>query len=177
MKATGIVRRIDELGRIVVPKEIRKSLRIKEGDNLEIFVDKEENIILKKYSQIKKLEDFAQNLTDSIQSNIKHTVLITDNDSVIAVSGPLKKDYHQKPISEEIELKIKRREEMLERHSKKIKIISEADAIEATYAISPIIVNGDCHGLVMVISKDTIITEEEMKIAQVASGFLKNNLE
>ena len=91
MKATGIVRRIDELGRVVIPKEIRKTLRIHEGENVEIFVDTSENIILKKFSVMKKLEDFAQNLTDVVNSYIKHNIIITDTDSIIATSGEYKK--------------------------------------------------------------------------------------
>ena len=87
MKATGIIRRIDELGRIVIPKEIRKTLRIKEGESLEIFVDNSENIVLKKYSIIKKMDDFAQDFVDAICSFIKHNVIIANNDTILAVSG------------------------------------------------------------------------------------------
>ena len=121
MKTTGIVRRIDELGRIVIPKEIRKSLRIKEGESLEILIDNED-IILKKYSVIKNLNDFAQNITDSIYSFIKNNILITDTNSILAVSGPLKKELLNKSIGTDLELKIKRREEMLEKHKKALKI-------------------------------------------------------
>ena len=74
MKATGVVRRIDELGRIVIPKEIRRTLRIHEGENIEIYIDEKENIVLKKYSVMKKLGDFAQSFTDSIYSFLKHTI-------------------------------------------------------------------------------------------------------
>ena len=98
MKTTGIVRRIDELGRIVIPKEIRRSLRIKEGDSLEILINNED-IILKKYSVIKNLNDFAQNITDSIHSFIKNSVLITDTNSILAVSGPLKKELLNKCLA------------------------------------------------------------------------------
>ena len=102
MKTTGIVRRIDELGRIVIPKEIRKSLRIKEGESLEILIDNED-IILKKYSVIKNLNDFAQNITDSIYSFIKNNILITDTNSILAVSGPLKKELLNKSIGTDLE--------------------------------------------------------------------------
>ena len=91
MKATGVVRRIDELGRIVIPKEIRKTMRIREGENIEIYIDSNENIVLKKYSIMKKLGDFAQSFTDSIHSFLKHNIIITDSDSIIAISGDLKK--------------------------------------------------------------------------------------
>jgi AbrB family transcriptional regulator (stage V sporulation protein T) len=90
MKATGIIRRIDDLGRIVIPKEIRKNLRIKEGDNLEVFVQNEE-IILRKYSMMNKINDLAQELTDAIYTFMKHSIFITDTDQVVAGSGPLKK--------------------------------------------------------------------------------------
>lgn len=176
MKATGIIRRIDELGRIVIPKEMRKSLRIKEGENLEIFVDNDENIVLRKYSAIKKLTDLAQDLTDSIYSFVKQNVIITDNDNILAVTGPLKKEYLNKPISEQIENKISRREEMIEKHNKKIYIIDD-DGIDATYAVSPIIINGDTVGLVMILSNKDIISDDDFKLVQIASKFLTTHLE
>lgn len=171
---TGVIRRIDELGRIVIPKEIRKSLRIKEGENLEILVDNE-NIILKKYSLIKNLNEFAQNITDSIKSFIDNSVLICDRDSIIAVSGELKKQLLNKKIGSDLEIKLNRREEMLEKHKKNIKITNED--LECTYAVSPIIINGDTIGLVMIISKEDPVDEIDFKLVQIASKFLSNHLE
>ncbi len=171
---TGIIRRIDELGRIVIPKEIRKSLRIKEGESLEILIDNED-IILKKYSMIKNLNNFAQDIADAIHSFIKHSVLITDNDNILAVSGSLKKELLNKPIGSDLELKINRREEMLEKHKKPIKITQ--DEMECTYAATPIITNGDAIGLVMILSKDDIVDEVDLKLVQIASKFLSNHLE
>lgn len=176
MKATGIIRRIDELGRIVIPKEIRKSLRIKEGENLEIYVDKEENIILKKHSLMKRLNDFAQDFADSVHSFIKHNVIITDTDSILAISGPLKKEYLNKSISVELESKINRREEMLERHKKQINLTDDK-TLEATYAVSPVIVNGDTIGLVMILSAEDIVDDIDLKLVQIASKFLNTHLE
>ena len=176
MKATGIIRRIDELGRIVIPKEIRKTLRIKEGDNLEIYVDKEENIILKKHSLIKRMNDFAQDFADSIHSFIKHNVIIADNDTILAISGPLKKEYLNKSISIDLEDKINRREEMLERHKKTISLTEDKN-IEATYAVSPVIVNGDNVGLVMILSTDDVVDDIDLKLVQIASKFLNTHLE
>ena len=176
MKATGIIRRIDELGRIVIPKEIRKTLRIKEGESLEIYVDDSENIVLKKYSLIKKMEDFAQDFVDAIHSFIKHNVVITDNDTILAISGPLKKEYLNKNISSELESKINRREEMLEKHKKEFSLIEEKE-MEGTYAISPIIVNGDTAGTVLIISTDDPVDEMDLKLAQIASKFLNSHLE
>ena len=90
MKTTGVVRRIDELGRIVIPKEIRKNLRIKNGDSMEIFLNDEE-IVLKKYSPIESLENVLINYVDSFNQVMKHNIIITDRDKVIAISGSLKK--------------------------------------------------------------------------------------
>ena len=171
MKTTGIVRRIDELGRIVIPKEIRRSLRIKEGENLEILINND-SIILKKYSIIKNLNDFAQNITDSIYSFIDNSVLITDTDNILAVSGPLKKQLLNKEIGIDLENKIKRREEMFEKHKKSLKITNEE--IECTYAVSPIIVNSDVIGLVMIIGE---VADVDFKLTQIISKFLSNHLE
>lgn len=175
MKATGIVRRIDELGRIVVPKEIRKNLRIKEGESLEIFVDNEDNIVLKKHSLIKKIDDLAQNFTDAIYSFIKHNVIVSDNNTVLAASGNMKKEYLNKPISVELENKINRREEMIEKHSKTINIIDDKE-INATYAISPIVVNGDTIGAVMIFSTDKEVEDIDYKLVQIVSKFLSSHL-
>lgn len=176
MKATGIVRRIDELGRIVIPKEIRKSLRIKEGENLEIFVDSDENIILKKHSLLKKMEDFAQDLTDSVQQFLKQNIIITDNDHIIAASGNLKKNIINKEISQEIESKIKRREEMLEKHKKSFQLTDEFE-VQGTYAISPIIINGDCNGTIIILSEEDSVDESTFRIVQIISEFVKKNIE
>ena len=98
MKATGVVRRIDELGRIVIPKELRKNLRIKEGENLEIYTIDDEKIVLKKFSSIKVIGDLADYITSSIQSVCKLNTLIYDSDSIISFSGKGKKEYVDKRI-------------------------------------------------------------------------------
>lgn len=176
MKATGIVRRIDELGRVVIPKEIRKNLRIHEGENVEIYVDTNENIILKKFSVIKKLGDFAQNLTDVIHSFLKHNIIITDTDKIIAVSGELKKDYKNKSISDSLITSIQRRENIIEKHNKDLEIIND-EYIEGTYIINSIFAHGDVVGLVIILSEDKQISELEEKIANITSSFLAKYLE
>ena len=103
MKATGVVRRIDDLGRIVIPKEIRKTLRIREGDPLEIFTDKEGEIILKKYSPIGELSEFATQYTEALAKTTGHIACISDKDTIIAVSGAPKKEYLEKSVSTELE--------------------------------------------------------------------------
>ena len=103
MKATGIVRRIDDLGRIVVPKEIRRTLRIREGDPLEIFTDREGQIILKKYSPIGELSQFAGEYAESLSQTTGHLVIITDCDHVVAASGTGRREFEGKPISKDLE--------------------------------------------------------------------------
>lgn len=103
MKATGIVRRIDDLGRIVIPKEIRRTLRIRETDPLEIFTDKEGEIILKKYSPIGELGAFAKDYAESLAQTTGHTVCVSDRDQIIAAAGPDKKDMIKKNITKKME--------------------------------------------------------------------------
>lgn len=176
MKATGVVRRIDELGRIVIPKEIRKTLRIREGENLEIFTDSSDQIILKKFSYMNKIEDFAQHFTDSIYSFTKKNVIITNTDTIVAASGPMKKTYINKPISESLEFFITRREELLEKYKKKIEIV-DGESVEATYVVSSIVSNGDVAGLVILFSTDDKVDENEEKIVKIATSFLSKHLE
>ena len=103
MKATGVVRRIDDLGRIVIPKEIRKTLRVKEGSPLEIFTDREGQIILKKYSPIGELSEFATEYAETLAKTTGHIACITDKDTVIAVSGGSKKEFLEQNISKDLE--------------------------------------------------------------------------
>ena len=175
MKATGIIRRIDDLGRIVIPKEIRKNLRIKEGDNLEIFVQNEE-IILKKYSMMNKINDLAQGLTDAIYTFMKHSIFITDTDSVVAGSGPLKKNYLNKNISDFIIDSIKRRDKMVENHFKELKIL-EDEIITCSYVMSTILVNGEATGMILIISEEEKMGESEMQMAGIVSSFMTKYLE
>lgn len=113
MKATGIVRRIDDLGRVVVPKEIRRTLRIREGDPLEIFTDRQGEIILKKYSPIGELSQFAGQYAESLSQTTGDLVCITDRDHVVAVAGSGKKEYDGKPLSKQMEGIIENREDFV----------------------------------------------------------------
>ena len=103
MKATGIVRRIDDLGRVVIPKEIRRTMRIREGDPLEIFTDREGGVILRKYSPIGEMGEFAQEYAESIYKTLDQTALICDSDMVIAAAGSGKKEYMDRSISRDVE--------------------------------------------------------------------------
>ena len=112
MKATGIVRRIDDLGRVVIPKEIRRTLRIREADPLEIFTDREGEIILKKYSPIGEMSTFAKQYAESLAQVSGHIALITDRDQFIAVSGGMK-SLLGKSISADLEEVLEKRQMVL----------------------------------------------------------------
>ncbi|MSS63932.1 stage V sporulation protein T [Velocimicrobium porci] len=181
MKATGIVRRIDDLGRVVIPKEIRRTLRIREGDPLEIFTDREGEIILKKYSPIGELSQFAKQYADSLAQTTGHVVCIADRDSLIAVAGGAKKDLLSKPISKELEEAINERESIIaEKGSKNYRKITDSEDLDYTFeAVSPIISAGDAVGAVILLSKEnkSNFGEVESKLAATASGFLGRQLE
>ena len=174
MKTTGVIRRIDELGRIVIPKEIRKNLRIKNGESVEIFVEGD-SIILKKYSQIESLEKVSVNYLEAFNQIIKHNIIVTDRDKVISVAGTLKKKYIGKEINEFTERSIERRDSFFEKQKKDFKIVKEEDE-HGYYTFVSIVNNGDAIGSVIVISTDVPITEVEDKMAIVLSKLLSNSL-
>lgn len=173
MKATGVVRRIDDLGRIVIPKEIRRNLRIRDGESLEIFVDGN-NIVLKKFSIMRNVDEYASNLVDSLYSLVKKSVVITDGDSVIACSSNVK-ELLNKSISDKMSLCIKRRESILERYNKDL-VITDDFSLECKYVINSIIANGDCIGLVIIFDSDEI-GDDDMLIASLASKILSKSIE
>ena len=175
MKATGVIRRIDDLGRIVIPKEIRKNLRIKEGESLEIFVE-DENIVLKKYSLMNKISDLALELTESMYTFTKHNIFIADNDTILAASGTLKKKYLNKNISDSISESIKKRERMLQNYNKEIEIIDD-EKINCSYVLSTIIASGEAVGIIIIISEEEKLTEIEMQLANIVSSFITKYLE
>lgn len=168
----GIIRRIDELGRIVIPKEIRKSLRIKSGDNLEILVDGE-NITLRKYSQIENATDMVSVYAESFYQELKYNVIITDTDKVVAIAGNLKKKYLNMGISETIETMIERRTSYVPQKKSSIEI-SPGMSEFGYYAIATIINNGDSIGSVIILSTDTPMLEQEEKLAQILANMLSN---
>lgn len=176
MKATGVVRRIDDLGRIVIPKEIRRTLRIREGDPLEVFVDNGGEIILKKYSPIGELSEFAQSYIDAVHSTVKHNILVTDRDNVIAGSGTIGKKYLNKELSDYLEKILAKRESILENNPKEI-MISTLEKEKGTYVISPIIANGDAVGLVVLLSENDTITEADEKLAKIAAQYFGTYIE
>lgn len=180
MKATGIVRRIDDLGRIVIPKEIRRTLRIRESDPLEIFTDREGEIILKKYSPIGEMSTFAKQYAESLAQVSGHTALITDRDQFIAVSGGCK-NLLGKSVSRELEEKINNRELVMATKGDRSFISISEDAGEDFFheAIAPIICEGDVIGAVLLVGSDekAKLGEVEQKLILSAAGFLGRQME
>ena len=172
MKATGVVRRIDDLGRVVIPKEIRKTLRIKEGE-----------VILKKYSPIGELSEFASSYAETIAKTTGHIACITDKDTVIAVSGGSKKDFLEKNLSKELEEVMENKEVFKSKENNEIAIpVTQNEGRERIYnsqVIYPIISDGDVIGSVILMAKEPSkkMGEAEYKVAQSAAGFLGNHLE
>lgn len=181
MKATGIVRRIDDLGRVVIPKEIRRTLRLREGTPLEIFTDREGEIILKKYSPMIELTGFAVQYAEAMAQSTGMMVCITDRDQIIAVSGGPKKDLLQKMISKPLEMMIHERETVVASKEEKqfIPIAGdEADGIMSE-AIAPIICEGDAIGAVALLDREGRgkFGEMEVKLVGTAAGFLGRQME
>jgi stage V sporulation protein T len=180
MKATGIVRRIDDLGRVVIPKEIRRTLRIREGDPLEIFTDREGEIILKKYSPIGELGAFAKEYAESLAQTAGHITCIVDKDQVIAVSGGGKREFLEKHISPEMEKCINHRVTLIanKRDSHFVPLLND-DTVDSYdhQLVAPIIAEGDALGAIVFLSKDAKMGEVEGKLAQTAAGFLGKQME
>lgn len=182
MKATGIVRRIDDLGRVVVPKEIRRTLRIREGDPLEIFTDRQGQIILKKYSPIGELNEFSNEYCEALHDNTNHIAIISDRDNIIAISGGSKKEYLEKRISPELE-KVTESKEIFftSKDNSPIKIFYEDENGDnyTAQVIAPIVMQGDPIGSIILASKeeDIVMSEMEIKLLKTAAGFLSKQME
>jgi AbrB family transcriptional regulator (stage V sporulation protein T) len=179
MKATGIVRRIDDLGRVVIPKEIRRTLRIREGDPLEIFVDRDGEVILKKYSPIGELGDFAKEYAESLFESVGHTTVISDRDTVIAVAGASKKELLERQIGNTLESCMENRKTHLETNTGNYEIIKDHLDSYGSYVAAPIISGGDPIGTVVMIGKDdgAKVGHLEQKMAETAAAFLAKQME
>lgn len=180
MKATGIVRRIDDLGRVVIPKEIRRTLRIREGDPLEIFTDREGEIILKKYSPIGEFGMPVKLYAESLSQTMGCTVCITDTDQVIAVSGEGKKDLEERFVRKEFLQVLGDREVLTacQGDDRYVKVTEEMNEYEDE-VISPIISAGDIIGAVVLLNKDKKkhFDEVEQRVAVSAADFLGRQME
>lgn len=181
MKATGIVRRIDDLGRVVIPKEIRRTLRLREGTPLEIFTDREGEIILKKYSPMMELNAFAGQYADAMAQSTGLMVCITDRDQVIAAAGGGKKDLLQKPISKQLEHVIQERTTIQAGKEERAYTPITTEDVEGITAqvVAPIICEGDAIGAVALMSREPRVKfgDGEVRLATTAAGFLGRQME
>ena len=178
MKATGIVRRIDDLGRVVIPKEIRRTMRIREGDPLEIYTSRDGEVIFKKYSMLGGVEDFALQFCETMSRSTGRVCAITDRDTVIAVSGG-KRELRGRHISPELE-RIMENRRIYQRAGGEASVPVSEDAAEMTVDVAaPILSEGDLLGLVLFIASDSgeAAGETEYKLAQTIAAFLGRHME
>ena len=177
MKATGIVRRIDDLGRVVIPKEIRRTMRIREGDPLEIYTDREGGVIFKKYSQLGDVSDFAGQLCDTISRLAGLPAVITDRDSCIAVGGIARREVMDKRISGQVEQLMDERQ-AVRMTDRTVALCEDGDRYHVL-VIVPILSEGDVLGSVMFVSDKEVPApgDVELKLAQTVAGFLGKHME
>ena len=179
MKATGIVRRVDDLGRIVIPKEIRRTLRIREGDPLEIYTEKDGGVIFRKYSPMGDLQEFAGQMCEAIGASTGHIAAVADRDSIIALAGIPKRELLDKPNSPELErLMEQRKHYIFQDGDAPIKVSEASDKYHLGIA-APILSQGDLMGCAMLLlsEKDKAMTESEQKLIQTVAGFLGKQME
>ena len=183
MKATGIVRRIDDLGRVVIPKEIRRTMRIREGDPLEIYTDREGEVIFKKYSPIGELNSFASQYAESLHKTCDISVIVADRDTVIATAGVPRREYGEKRISADLERIIENRSLYVYTDGdRKLPVIDDADGGHYLYCAMPMIVEGDVIGCVASLMSDTENGDRrdrdtDIKLIKTAASFLGKQLE
>ncbi len=179
MKATGIVRRIDDLGRVVIPKEIRRTMRIREGDPLEIYTDKDGEVIFKKYSLMNGLSEFSGQLCDTLYKTTGRPAVITDRDTIIAVSGLPKRELLEKRVSVPLENVMEGRQIYQYKEGGQMFPVSESSQNAVVFIAAPILSEGDVMGCVAFSggSEDEPMGETEYKLAQTISSFLGKHME
>lgn len=175
MRATGIIRRIDELGRVVIPKEIRRTMRLREGEELEIFAGNEE-LILKKYSEIKMLTDFIKDYVEAIAVTLNNPVIATDTDRVIASSGYGVREYADKQLSANFDKFLIDRKNMLLFDNDIVPVIEGVNIEWQSQVIAPIIVAGDIYGCLVMLSERRL-SDLELKLMSTASVFVGKQIE
>jgi AbrB family transcriptional regulator (stage V sporulation protein T) len=178
MKATGIVRRIDDLGRVVIPKEIRRTLRIREGDPLEIYTDINGEVIFKKYSPVHELSSFAKQFAEVLFRNTNLPVIVTDRDRVVSCAGLPKKETLDRRVSAALEDIIENRTNyVLTEGAERMRPVEGLDR-DAGIAC-PIIGGGDVSGSVILLLDEngSIPSQADVKLVMVAASFLGKQME
>lgn len=177
MHTTGIVRRIDELGRVVIPKEIRRTMRIREGEELEIYTDDNQGLVLRKYSAIKSVIKFAEEYAGAINYTTGHTVLVCDKDTFVSASGSLAKDYQHKQISHGVENIIMGRKRAINSNTDACRLTFDDDTSKYKgQIIEPILVRGDVFGAIIMLSVKNKMTEVDIKLMDTAKAFLERQI-
>ena len=180
MKATGIVRRIDDLGRVVIPKEIRRTLRIRDGAPLEIFTNKDGEVIFKKYSPIGEFASFAGQYVETLNRTCGMSVVVTDRDSIIVTAGVSKKEFNEKKISEDFEAIMEQRSLYCCKNDEERISVCDGSSGYVKYAM-PIVSEGDVIGCIAMVSSDENINIDtasaECKLIQTAASFLGRQFE
>ncbi len=177
MKATGIVRRIDDLGRVVIPKEIRRTMRIREGDPLEIYTDKDGEVIFKKYSMIGGLTDFAGQICESLYKATGYAAAVTDRDAVVAAAGLPRRELTDRRVSQELEQLMEDRQFYLRAAEPNPMPVAEGSDKHTVAAAAPILTEGDVIGCVLFVDGGQPMGETERKLLQTVSGFLGRHME
>ena len=183
MRATGIVRRIDELGRVVIPKEIRRTLRIREGDPLEIFTDHDGEVVLKKYSPIGEIASIAKDYTDSLYRTLGHVALISDRDAIVSSSGTTKREYVEKALSADVDQILQGRQLAVFNLSEGMRMIPVcADDRAENYSaqiIAPILADGEIVGSLMLLSRESGLqmTNVDQKVAETTANIIGRQME
>lgn len=179
MKATGIVRRIDDLGRVVIPKEIRRTMRIREGDPLEIYTDKDGEVIFKKYSLMGGLSECAGHLCETLYKTTGHATMITDRDTIISVAGAPRRELMDSQISLPLETIMEGRQIYQYRAGDARVALTEGNTALTVYTAAPILSEGDVIGCVIFAADSSAapMGETEYKLAQTVSSFLGRHME
>lgn len=179
MKATGIVRRVDDLGRIVIPKEIRRTLRIREGDPLEIYTEKDGGVIFRKYSPMGDLQEFAAQMCEAIASATGHIAAVADRDSIIAVHGIPKRELVDKPNSPALERLMEQRKNYLYKSGDAPVFAADGEDKYHLGTAAPILSQGDLMGCVMLLlgENGAPLQEVDQSLAKTAANFLGRQME
>ena len=179
MKATGIVRRIDDLGRVVIPKEIRRTMRIREGDPLEIYTDNDGEVIFKKYSPIGELSPCSAQYADVLCKNVGYPALICDRDHVVAAAGVSRKEYLERRVSSALEELMEARRSYIAKQGESESVYPVEGLDRRAVVVFPIIASGDINGAVLLLENDTgsAPRDTEIKLAEIAASFLGKQME
>lgn len=174
MKATGIVRRIDELGRIVIPKEIRRVLHIREGDPIEIFTD-EDRVVLKKYARIRELGDYAETYCQALTGALGFSACVTDTESILFSAGSMKKTLLRAPLSSQYVEQMRKKQTILSPEG--YRLLENEDTLFRLASV-PIIQSGDVNGSVLICSLDERLPlrDTELSILKTAALYLGKQL-